>query len=146
MALLDRFKKKKEKPEIKEIKKKETIKKNRPVPSEKKQPVKKLIVNKSQVVKAYQVIKEPHITEKATDSIEQNKYVFKVFPKANKSEIKKAIKALYGAEVEKVNIVHIAPKKRRIGKYQGWRKGLKKGYKKAVVTLKQGEEIEILPR
>ncbi|MBU1255556.1 50S ribosomal protein L23 [Patescibacteria group bacterium] len=116
--------------------KKEAIKKDRPV----------LVVNKSQVVKAYQVIKEPHITEKATDSIEQNKYVFKVFPKANKSEIKKAIKALYGAEVEKVNIVHLAPKKRRIGKYQGWRKGLKKGYKKAIVTLKQGEEIEILPR
>lgn len=140
MALLDRFKKKKEKPEIKEIKKKETIKKDSAVPSEKKQPIKKL------VVKAYQVIKEPHITEKATDLIEQNKYVFKIFPKANKSEIKKAIKALYGAKVEKVNIIHLAPKKRRIGKYQGWRKGLKKGYKKAIVTLKRGEEIEILPR
>jgi len=138
MALLDKFKKKKV-PTSKDVEKKpkkETIKKNRPV----------LAINKSRVVKAYQVIKEPHITEKATDSIEQNKYVFKVFPKANKSEIKKAIKALYGAEAEKVNIVHLAPKKRRIGKYQGWRKGLKKGYKKAIVTLKQGEEIEILPR
>lgn len=138
MALLDRFKKKKEEPEIKkpEIKKKEAIKKDRPV----------LAINKVQVIKAYQIIKEPHITEKATDLIKQNKYVFKVFSKANKNEIKKAIKALYGAEVEKVNIVRSAPKKRRIGKYQGWRKGLKKGYKKAIVTLKQGEEIEILPR
>ena len=105
-----------------------------------------MAVNKSQVVKAYQVIKEPHITEKATDLIEQNKYVFKVFQKANKVEIKKAVKALYGAEVEKVNMIHTAPKKRRVGRHQGWRKGLKKGYKKAVVTLKQGEKIEILPR
>ncbi len=135
MAILDRFKKKKAKPEAKEIKK-EPIKKDRPV----------LAVNKSQVVKAYQVIKEPHITEKATDLIEQNKYVFKVFQKANKVEIKKAVKALYGAEVEKVNMIHTAPKKRRVGRHQGWRKGLKKGYKKAVVTLKQGEKIEILPR
>ncbi|MBU1289669.1 50S ribosomal protein L23 [Patescibacteria group bacterium] len=96
------------------------------------------------VVSAYRVIKEPHITEKASYLGEQNKYAFKIYPKANKSEVKKAVEALYGTKVEKVNIIHSAPKKRRVGRSEGWRGGLKKGFKKAIVTLKKGEKIEIV--
>ena len=94
----------------------------------------------------YQIIKEPHITEKAGILSEKNKYVFKVYPKANKVEVKKAIESLYGVKVRKVHMVHTAPKKRRLGRHQGWRQGLKKGFKKAIVSLKEGDKIELLPR
>jgi len=43
-------------------------------------------------------------------------------------------------------MVHTAPKKRRLGRHQGWRHGLKKGFKKTIVTLKKGDKIELLPR
>jgi len=98
------------------------------------------------VPQAYRLIREPQITEKATFLAEQNKYVFKVLPRANKPEIKKTIEALYQVKVVKVNLVHLAGKKRRLGLSQGWRGGLKKGYKKAIVTLAPGEKIELLAR
>ena len=88
----------------------------------------------------YQILKSPHISEKATDLAEKGKYVFKVFPEANKTEIKKAIKSLYGVDVLSVNIIKIPPKKRRLGKISGF----KKGYKKAIIKIKKGQKIEIL--
>jgi len=133
MAFLDKFKKKEKKPE-KKVEKKKTTEKPKKVAGQKKN------------IEIYQVIKEPHITEKAGILADQNKYVFKVYPKANKVKVKKAVEALYGVKVEKVHIAHSAPKKRRLGKHQGWRHGLKKGFKKAIVSLKQGEKIELLPR
>lgn len=102
--------------------------------------------SKEQLIQAYRVIKEPHITEKANFLAEQNKYVFKVFKQANKVEVKKAVEALYGVKVERVHMIHSAAKRRRLGRHEGWRQGLKKGFKKAVVTLKQGDKIELLPR
>lgn len=114
-------------------------------PQEPKKEVSKKNVLK-QTPQAYRVIKEPHITEKATFLADQNKYVFRVFPGANKTEIKKIIEALYSVKVKKVHLVHLAPKKRRLGRSQGWRHGLKKGFKKAIVTLAQGEKIELLPK
>lgn len=84
----------------------------------------------------------PHITEKATLLEGQQKYVFKVRKKANKSEIKKAIEALYGVHVVSVRIVNIPPKKRRLGRIEGRRKG----YKKAIVKIREGEKIQILSR
>jgi len=53
---------------------------------------------------AWQSLFSPHVTEKATDLAEENKYVFKVFKRANKIEIKKAVSSLYGVEVEDVKI------------------------------------------
>jgi len=91
---------------------------------------------------AWRVLKEPHITEKATFLAQENQYVFKVFPDANKTEIKKAIEELYGVEVEKVRIINVPKKRRRLGRIEGWRKG----YKKAIVKLKPGQKIEIIPR
>jgi len=90
---------------------------------------------------AFRVLKNPHVTEKSTFLNERDQYVFKVFEKANKYEIKKAIENLYNVEVASVNIVHIGAKERRVGKT----KGIKQGYKKAIVKLSKGK-IEILER
>ncbi|MAF20743.1 MAG: 50S ribosomal protein L23 [Parcubacteria group bacterium] len=109
-----------------------------------KRPVR--VVNKKQTVKAYQIIKQPHITEKATWLAEQNKHVFRVAAKTNKIEIKKAIEGLYRVKVDRVRIIHIAPKKRRLGRHQGYHQGLKQGFKKAIVTLKKGQKIELLAK
>ena len=92
--------------------------------------------------KAYRVLEMPHITEKSTKLNEEDKYVFKVFQKANKNEIKKAIEGLYGVEVIKVRTINIPKKSKRLGARFGW----KKGYKKAIVTIKKGQKIEIMPR
>lgn len=95
---------------------------------------------------AYGIIKEPQITEKATALAGLNQYVFKVYPKANKIEVKKAVEALYGVKVEKVRMIHSPAKKRRLGRFEGWKAGLSKGSKKAIVSLVKGEKIEITPR
>lgn len=166
MALLDRFKKKIKsakvsqrrpasglggsvsggKEEIQSIKKPEEEKKERADQNEKlkKEKLQKVIGKKAPL--AYRIIKEPHITEKANFLADQNKYVFKVFSKANKIEIKKIIEALYGVKVEKVHLIHSSPKKRRLGRSEGWRHGLKRGFKKAIITLAKGEKIELLPK
>ena len=69
-------------------------------------------------------------------------YIFKVWPRANKTEIKKAIEDVFGVEVKGVRIVNIPKKKRRLGRIEGFRKG----YKKAIVKIKEGQKIEVLPR
>lgn len=91
---------------------------------------------------AYYVLASPHVTEKATGLEKENKYIFKVLPKTNKIEIKKAIEDLYGVDVIGVKVINIPRRQRRIGKQRGWRKG----YKKAIVKIKTGQKIEILPR
>lgn len=90
----------------------------------------------------YQIIKEPHITEKATNLIKENKYVFKVFPNANKVNIKKAIERLYNVKVKSVRIINTIGKKRRFGRQEGW----KPGFKKAIVNLKEGYKIELIEK
>ncbi len=93
---------------------------------------------------AYKILKEPHITEKASDAESGNQYIFKVFPSANKIEIKKAVRDLFGVSVLGVNIINIHQKRKRFaGRRSG---GYKEGYKKAIVTLREGHKIEILPR
>ncbi|HUT96172.1 MAG TPA: 50S ribosomal protein L23 [Candidatus Paceibacterota bacterium] len=96
---------------------------------------------KKKEIAATILLKEPHISEKATNLSESGKYIFKVYPNANKSEIKKAIASLYGVVVKNVNIINIKTK-RRIMK---GRIGEKPGYKKAIITLEGGHKIEILP-
>jgi len=91
---------------------------------------------------AFSTLKEPVISEKATGLEEKYKYIFKVFPKTNKKNIKRAIEEIYKVQVEKVNIIKIRGKKRRVGKIEG----VKPGYKKAIVTLKEGEKIETASR
>jgi large subunit ribosomal protein L23 len=91
---------------------------------------------------AFRVLQEPQVTEKATDLTAQGQYVFKVFPNATKGDIKRVVQDVYGATVVAVKIIKVPAKRRRIGKNQGWREG----YKKAIVKLAKGQEIEIMPR
>ena len=84
-------------------------------------------------------IRHPIITEKATILSEQNKTVFKVHEKANKKTIKKNIEKLFKVNVIKVNIIN---QKSKLKLKQG-KKSIKSGYKKAIITLKKGQSIDL---
>ena len=87
----------------------------------------------------YTVIKGPLITEKATGEMEQrNRYSFVVDRRAGKIEIKKAIEANFGVSVTKVNTVTMRGKLKRVR----WQRGKTPDWKKAIVTLKEGETID----
>lgn len=88
----------------------------------------------------YEIILKPVVSEKTTIGQSEGKYTFKVATNANKIEIKKAIKELFNVTVTKVNILNMKPKKRRMGRYEGY----KTAWKKAIVTLKQGDSISIM--
>lgn len=85
------------------------------------------------------IIIAPVITEKAAVQAENNVYTFKVAADANKIEIKKAIESAFGVKVIKVNTLNTKAKDKRVGRYTG----KTKTYKKAFVTLADGEKIEI---
>jgi large subunit ribosomal protein L23 len=84
-------------------------------------------------------IRQPIITEKATILSEQNKTVFKVHSGANKKTIKKNIEKLFKVTVIKVNILNQKRKK----KIKQGKLSVKPGYKKAIVTLKKGQSIDL---
>jgi large subunit ribosomal protein L23 len=88
---------------------------------------------------AYKFILRPWITEKTHDLMASNKYVFKLRQKVTKNQAKNAVEKLYGVEVKKVNIINIPQKKRRFGRVMG----KKSGIRKAIVTLKEGNKIEV---
>ncbi|MCK4554206.1 50S ribosomal protein L23 [Candidatus Parcubacteria bacterium] len=88
---------------------------------------------------AYRVLVKPLVTEKATDLGGQNKYVFAVSSKANKIEIAKAINEVYGIKPVAVNIIKMQGKKTRYGKITG----RTKDWKKAIITLPEGETIKV---
>ena len=85
------------------------------------------------------IIKYPLITDKATRLLENNQYSFIVDPKSTKPIIKKAVEYLFNVEVIKINTCHLPKKKKRVGKYIGW----KSHYKKAIVTLSEGNTISL---
>ena len=86
------------------------------------------------------IIKAPVITEKSSNiASNDRKYVFKVDAKANKSQIKDAIEKIFNVKVEKVNTVNVHPKKKRVGRYSG----MTNKYKKAIVTLADGNKIDL---
>ena len=84
-------------------------------------------------------IRQPIITEKATILSEQNKTVFKVHAGASKNSIKKNIEKLFKVSVVKVNIINTKTKK----KIKQGKLSTKPGYKKAIVTLKKGQSIDL---
>ena len=84
-------------------------------------------------------IRTPIITEKATILSEQNKTIFKVHEKANKKTIKKNIEKLFKVNVIKINIIN---QKTKLKMRQG-KRSCKKGYKKAIITLKKGQSIDL---
>ena len=81
----------------------------------------------------------PHITEKSTNLSEQNKIIFKVPKKANKINLKKNIEKIFKVNVTKINIVN----KKSRNKITRGRKIKIIGYKKAIVTLKKGQSIDL---
>lgn len=120
--------------ELKERKEKE--------PAEGKKEVKKTVketVKKDDTKDAYKHLVRPIVTEKGTYLNAQNKYIFEVSRGANKVEIKKAIKAVYGVTPIKVNIVNLSGKRVRYGRTLG----VTKATKKAIITLKEGESIQV---
>ena len=81
----------------------------------------------------------PNITEKATSLSEYNKIVFKVHKGANKNLIKKSIEKIFKVNVVKINSIRLKGKIKMVKN----RKASKPGYKKAIVTLKKGQSIDL---
>jgi len=87
----------------------------------------------------YDIIKAPIITEKnMTLSQTEGKYIFEVSKDANRTAVKQAIEKIFNVKVEKVNIINVKPKKKRVGKYEGKTNNVKK----AIVKLKDGNTID----
>ncbi|NRA39097.1 MAG: 50S ribosomal protein L23 [Planctomycetes bacterium] len=88
---------------------------------------------------AYDIVRQPRITEKSV--FQQNllnQYTFEVHPKSNKNEIKKAVESLFGVSVTTVKTMNYSGKSRRVGKSAG----KTAAWKKAIITLAEGETIE----
>lgn len=83
------------------------------------------------------VLQRPILTEKATRMMELNQFTFDVAPKATKTTIKAAVEAMFNVKVIGMNTQNPPRKKRRVGKFQGF----KPRYKRAVVTLADGEPL-----
>ena len=92
-------------------------------------------------VAQYAVLRRPRITEKAAGlSVDRNRVVFEVDRSATKLDIKAAVQAIYGVEVAKVRTVNVQGKMKRTGNSVGRRQGLKKAY----VTVKKGQTIDVV--
>lgn len=86
------------------------------------------------------VIESPIITEKSSDlSQNYNTITFSVNPKANKIQIKQAVEKIFNVKVKNVNTVTVRPKAKKVGKYAGTTKKIKK----AIVRLAEGNTIEL---
>ena len=89
--------------------------------------------------KYLEIIKAPVITEKSQIAKSEGKYTFKVSPKATKTEIKEAIEKILNVKVSAIRTINVKPKKRRVGRYTG----LTTRYKKAIVSLAEGQTIDL---
>ena len=85
------------------------------------------------------ILKKPLITEKSNDLLAENKYTFLVDLDANKIEIRQAVESLFKVKVEKVNTMRVKGKIKRVRRIPG----RTPERKKAIVTLKEGDRIEI---
>jgi large subunit ribosomal protein L23 len=87
----------------------------------------------------HQIIKRPLITEKSTRMKEtETQIAFVVDPRANKVQIRQAVEKLFRVKVKAVRTMNLAGKRKRMGRFWGW----KSDWKKAIVTLREGERIE----
>jgi len=91
---------------------------------------------------AARVLEHAHVTEKASDLADVNQYVFKVAKSANKKEIARAIESYYQVDVVGVNTVNVPGKRKRRGRGIA----VEPGYRKAIVKIKKGQTIEIMPQ
>ena len=88
---------------------------------------------------AHQIVLAPIVSEKSYHGSVYGKYTFKVHPDAHRTQVRHAIEELFEVNVVKVNIVKVQPKPKRRGMF----KGVKPGWKKAIVQLKPGQTIEV---
>lgn len=88
------------------------------------------------------ILKKPLVTEKISALNEKGKYGFLVESEANKVEIKKAVEKMYGVNVEKVNTINVMGKFKSRYTKAGVLSGRKPSYKKAIVTVAEGEVID----
>lgn len=86
------------------------------------------------------IIIRPIITEKSMRYMdEDNKVTFEVAKGTNKIEVARAVEHIFGVDVEKVNIMNVKPKKKRVGRYVGKTKAVRK----AIVKIKAGQDIDL---
>jgi large subunit ribosomal protein L23 len=89
----------------------------------------------------YRILRTPLLTEKCHDLKEKhNQVAFRVFPGANKVQIREAVEEIFKVKVQRVNVITVAGKVKRLGRHSGRRPD----WKKAIVTLKPGEKLEII--
>ncbi len=87
----------------------------------------------------YEVLRHPIITEKNTLLQSQGKYAFEVAREANKQQVREAVEVVFKVKVAKVNMMTVPGKQHRVGR----RQVLSPSWKKAIVTLKSGDKIEL---
>ena len=90
-------------------------------------------------LEARQVVLAPVVSEKSYGLIDQNKYSFRIHPKAHKTQVRQAVEELFDVKVEGVNILKVQSKPKR----RGLSRGRRPGWKKAIVQLRPGDRIEI---
>ncbi len=88
---------------------------------------------------ARDIIIRPIMTERGTEEMNESKYIFEVAKDANKPLVKKAVEELFKVRVVNVNTITIRGKRRGFGRYSGMRKD----WKKAIVTLREGDSIPL---
>ena len=86
-----------------------------------------------------EVLLAPVVSEKSYSLITDRKYTFKVHKNAHKTQVRQAVEELFAVHVENVNILKVQPKPKR----RGVSKGVRPGWKKAIVQVREGETIEI---
>jgi large subunit ribosomal protein L23 len=88
---------------------------------------------------AQQIIRQPIISEKSYALIAENKYTFRVHPRAHKTQIRAAVEEIFNVQVVQVRTMRQKPKPKR----RGWTSGQSRSWKKAVVELAPGNRIEL---
>jgi len=91
------------------------------------------------ILEARDIIKRPLVTEKSVDGASIHKYTFEVNPGVNKIQIRKAVEEIFGVKVIKVNTINVKGKRRGFGRVRG----KMSDWKKAIVTLREGDKIEL---
>lgn len=86
-----------------------------------------------------QILIAPVVSEKSYSLIEDNKYSFRVHERAHKTQVRQAVEQLFDVKVESVNIVKVRAKPKR----RGLSRGIRPGWKKAIVQLREGDRIDI---
>jgi large subunit ribosomal protein L23 len=86
-----------------------------------------------------EVLIAPVVSEKSYSQIADRKYTFKVHPDAHKTQIRQAVEQLFEVQVEDVKVLKVQPKPKR----RGLTRGTRPGWKKAVVKVREGQEIQI---